>query len=63
MVECYRQGKTELLDTKTHCISITSSNVLMIIIEKITLYNIQQNKWSYTETFWKTNEYNKIKNS
>jgi len=26
--------------------------------------NIQQNKWSYTETFWKTNEQrNKIKNS
>ena len=26
--------------------------------------NIQQNKRSYTETFWKTNEYsNKIKNS
>ena len=26
--------------------------------------NIQQNEWSYTETFWKTNEQrNKIKNS
>ena len=27
------------------------------------LQNIQQNKWSYRETFWKTNEQrNKIKN-